>query len=306
MVLLPLPKQANLRHSRSPIGSNATTGWVMSQSVTKQCYVCGQDVSRQPRTKDANGNYYCQPCYDSAMAESRGVTATSEQSGGYTCATCGEAFGVNDVYDDGGTVICKACHGARTPTIAPSVAATLRTSNRSTKKTPTLWKPLVFGVIGVLLAIRVVAWVLEGTGYVDYNEIEAQRAKRQADEAQAESQARHEKTMAELRAKWDAAGSSGLPSIAVRDANGGTETSVRFSGWHKKEMNYGLHGTATWNGDREIDEMRYEVKRGGTRIRSGRVYVEGGYIRKNEPTAVSLSIGEEPTSDMVITIEVQH
>lgn len=35
----------------------------------KVCVACGEDVSSKPRTKDAKGRYYCQSCYDTAIAQ---------------------------------------------------------------------------------------------------------------------------------------------------------------------------------------------------------------------------------------------
>jgi hypothetical protein len=34
----------------------------------KICVSCGEDVAAKPRTKDAKGRYYCQPCYQKAIA----------------------------------------------------------------------------------------------------------------------------------------------------------------------------------------------------------------------------------------------
>lgn len=37
----------------------------------KICVVCGQDCSNKPRTKDAQGRYFCQDCYDQAVAKKK-------------------------------------------------------------------------------------------------------------------------------------------------------------------------------------------------------------------------------------------
>ena len=42
--------------------------------MAKICILCRKDISNAPRTKDAQGNYYCQPCADAA----RRRAATSE------------------------------------------------------------------------------------------------------------------------------------------------------------------------------------------------------------------------------------
>jgi hypothetical protein len=41
----------------------------------KICRICGEDCAGRPRTKDAKGRYYCQPCYDEALARQRAVRA---------------------------------------------------------------------------------------------------------------------------------------------------------------------------------------------------------------------------------------
>lgn len=43
----------------------------MSQVISKVCCVCGQDVAQQKRTKDAGGNYYCQPCWSRRLQPAR-------------------------------------------------------------------------------------------------------------------------------------------------------------------------------------------------------------------------------------------
>lgn len=39
-----------------------------SGGSSKVCVVCGEDVSSKPRTKDVKGRYYCQACYQRAIA----------------------------------------------------------------------------------------------------------------------------------------------------------------------------------------------------------------------------------------------
>jgi hypothetical protein len=48
-----------------------------SGGAGKTCVVCGEDVSRKPRTKDSHGRYYCQPCYDNAIAEKHAKRASA-------------------------------------------------------------------------------------------------------------------------------------------------------------------------------------------------------------------------------------
>ncbi len=39
-----------------------------TSTCNKICVICGQDCSNCPRTKDPRGRYYCQPCYERALA----------------------------------------------------------------------------------------------------------------------------------------------------------------------------------------------------------------------------------------------
>ncbi|HVP74143.1 MAG TPA: hypothetical protein VMS30_10425 [Phycisphaerales bacterium] len=43
------------------------TGGTGAGGSGKTCAVCGEDVSSKPRTKDAKGRYFCQPCYLQAL-----------------------------------------------------------------------------------------------------------------------------------------------------------------------------------------------------------------------------------------------
>ncbi len=241
----------------------------MSQVISKVCRLCGKDVARLPRTKDTLGNYYCQPCYSQATVERD---------------------------DSSGNMMTES---ASNPSALRAVS---QVQPLKKVRTPLAWwKRIILAVLAIYLSILLLGLIAQFVIYIVPPVDEKALAEFEAE--QRELEARYE---AKRKALFESGNASCVPSVSVRDADGGLETSVSFSGWHKKDMNYGLHGVATWNGDLAIDEMRYEVKKGGVRIRSGRVYVTGGYLRKNEPTAVSLSIGEEPTADMSISIEVQH
>jgi hypothetical protein len=50
-----------------------------TSTVTKICVICGSDVAQVKRTKDAAGNYYCQPCWDKAREAQ--TTATPVDAG---------------------------------------------------------------------------------------------------------------------------------------------------------------------------------------------------------------------------------
>lgn len=80
--------------------------------AAKVCVVCGADVSSQRRVKDPQGNYYCQVCYDAKLADRR-ARATGNPEVDFECGTCRRFFAVEDVYDEGGTIICKACFATR-------------------------------------------------------------------------------------------------------------------------------------------------------------------------------------------------
>jgi hypothetical protein len=40
-----------------------------SSEIQKVCVKCGVDCANKPRTKDSQGRYYCQPCYDAAKKQ---------------------------------------------------------------------------------------------------------------------------------------------------------------------------------------------------------------------------------------------
>jgi hypothetical protein len=45
----------------------------------KVCVACGMDVSSLTRTRDPRGDYYCQPCWESALRTKRAVTARQRE-----------------------------------------------------------------------------------------------------------------------------------------------------------------------------------------------------------------------------------
>ncbi len=68
--------------------------------------MCGVDVSQQKRIKDAEHNYYCQPCWQN---HSLGREQPNHK---YRCTFCGGSFAVGEVYDQDGHIICLGCHAA--------------------------------------------------------------------------------------------------------------------------------------------------------------------------------------------------
>jgi len=37
--------------------------------IQKVCVICGEDVANRPRTKDQQGRYYCNPCWDAKTSQ---------------------------------------------------------------------------------------------------------------------------------------------------------------------------------------------------------------------------------------------
>ncbi|MDB5357041.1 MAG: hypothetical protein JWN24_3494 [Phycisphaerales bacterium] len=80
---------------------------------TKVCVTCGIDVSQRKRTKDAEGNYYCEPCWAARAQAAAGVPPVDDVIH-YPCYVCDTLFTPDEVYDEGGgRTICKACWEAR-------------------------------------------------------------------------------------------------------------------------------------------------------------------------------------------------
>jgi hypothetical protein len=93
----------------------------------KVCVTCGTDVSQRKRTKDAEGNYYCEPCWaakvDAARAGTPAPGSTDDDAVMYPCGECEGLFAADEVYDEGGgATICRNCWQARA-TRAPAIAA---------------------------------------------------------------------------------------------------------------------------------------------------------------------------------------
>ena len=62
--------------------------------------------------------------------------------------------------------------------------------------------------------------------------------------------------------------------------------SVTFSPWALDGLKF--TSVATWNGVQAIGGLSYTVMSGSTRIDSGIINIPGNYLRKNEPTSVSI------------------
>ena len=96
-----------------------------------------------------------------------------------------------------------------------------------------------------------------------------------------------------------------LPSISVVDADSKMpDTSLSFRDWQNTGL--ALSATMTWNGSMAIDTIGYTVKQNGVVKQRSNVEVPGGGMKKDEPIAVRVWIGDSPTSDMQVTIEVLH
>lgn len=115
----------------------------------KLCSVCGIDVSRQPRTKDAHGHYFCNPCWaehqDFASERSIDPPASDEL---LSCPQCGGVFGVQEMDVSG---VCMTCATRSAPT-----KATVRKSSWSSETR--IITAIVLPV--VVIGAAVIVWVL--------------------------------------------------------------------------------------------------------------------------------------------------
>lgn len=156
-----------------------------AQSGVKVCTACGQDCSGRPRTKDRHGRYFCQPCYDKAVARARaraGGTppapakprpqvkaappaddllsslADVERTSAavevpQTCAACGASMPTR-------TITCTACgHNVRTGQRAkvsaeqPAPARDRSGSGRGAGLASYLTNPLVIGLVQAVAVV---------------------------------------------------------------------------------------------------------------------------------------------------------
>jgi hypothetical protein len=83
--------------------------------VEKRCKSCGSDVSRAKRSKDAAGNYYCEPCLTAvrgrhAPLATVAVMTAEPSASGKTCANCKVAVGaLQQTWDWQGHQVCWSC-----------------------------------------------------------------------------------------------------------------------------------------------------------------------------------------------------
>lgn len=87
----------------------------MNTAISKICVICGQNVAGKPRTKDAEGHYYCQHCYYDSLAARlakqpsmavatshmicpycSGDAQTSADGRRGKCGSCGHVFSLSD------------------------------------------------------------------------------------------------------------------------------------------------------------------------------------------------------------------
>jgi hypothetical protein len=134
----------------------------------KICAVCQEDCSTRQRTKDAQGRYYCQSCYDrAALAQQPRGTAldagiglsfldavepTAAKARIVSCPTCGFALA-------GGSILCTNCghrlddpHQAvttRVATVAESARRTRAVAASSRGERAHVWH-IVIGMITLL------------------------------------------------------------------------------------------------------------------------------------------------------------
>ncbi len=120
----------------------------------KTCVLCGEDCSGKPRTKDARGRYYCQPCYDEAkrQVDARKAAAAAPPPpppiapglGQQGCPGCGAPM-------TPGAVVCISCgyDVRKGEAVAPTVAAA-KPSRAPKGDRPAVW-PLVVGILSLCL-----------------------------------------------------------------------------------------------------------------------------------------------------------
>jgi hypothetical protein len=72
----------------------------------KVCTSCGMDVSHQPRTKDEQGHYYCNPCW-TALASNAAQSADGES---FSCPDCGSVIGIDQMDASGVCIRCAIDH----------------------------------------------------------------------------------------------------------------------------------------------------------------------------------------------------
>ena len=162
----------------------------------KQCAVCGTDVSGRKRTKDPEGNYYCEPCWGAKVAERRhrppptGDDAVREESLDdllelatsasvgpsdtpaaaplLSCSACGGAFTYAHVTTVNGRTVCTDCIAGPAPSRQswplPFLGGSRR-RRRAAEETPKeryrrlgSW----FRVGGVVLQLAPVLWLVMG------------------------------------------------------------------------------------------------------------------------------------------------
>ena len=80
----------------------------------KICTVCGLDVSKQKRTKDAEGNYYCDPCWALKRERQQQVEASSAAPDAADdelpfCEACEGRFTPGNLRDHKGQILCVDC-----------------------------------------------------------------------------------------------------------------------------------------------------------------------------------------------------
>lgn len=78
----------------------------MSDSSTaaepnRTCYICGKDLTGQPRVKDHQGHYYCLACDEAQKDRMAGGRAA--------CAECKRIFRRSELMGSGSDLVCSSC-----------------------------------------------------------------------------------------------------------------------------------------------------------------------------------------------------
>jgi hypothetical protein len=157
-------------------------------TMVKVCQVCGTDVSHQKRTKDAQGRYYCEPCYRTVAR--RGAAAApapipqppkkpaaiplddddgpieladdlkkarepEKPQAMFGCADCKKIVPEKQIRNDDGDFVCLACFAKRrekTPVAVPKKKSSVETPEAD--ENPETWKDTLAG--GAVISAGVV------------------------------------------------------------------------------------------------------------------------------------------------------
>lgn len=129
-------------------------GYLGTRGMTaKLCVICREDCAGRPRTKDAKGQYYCQPCYDDALAKKQQAAVKPVEPD--------ERLSIEP--DSGDELSWLEEVAAAAP--ATSAPAPYAGKMNAVAKPTSEWRnPLIFGGAATLVGVGVLAMALSGSG----------------------------------------------------------------------------------------------------------------------------------------------